>query len=190
LSINTPDAVQATLGSKSKCTKSPWYEQSLPVVNLHTSRDKKVHERRRKVFSKAFSPAALRDYEVRVVEHAELLTRQLARMEGKPFDATAWFKYFAFDVMGELGFGETFGMLSSEENRWLPDLLERGMSTVGWLSPIPWFTPIFNRLPLLAEGPRRFLEYVGVRVEQRAKSKSEKADVSDPRTPIKMKGKG
>lgn len=100
-------------------------------------------------------------------------------MNGKPFNATAWFKYFAFDVMGELGFGETFGMLSSEENRWLPDLLERGMANVGWLTPIPWFTPIFHRLPLLSEGPRRFLEYVGGKVEQRAKNKSDKPDVSN-----------
>lgn len=137
-----------------------------------------MHEKRRKVFSKAFSPAALRDYEGRVIEHAELLTSQLARMQGKPFDATAWFKYFAFDVMGELGFGETFGMLSNEENRWLPDLLERGMANVGWLTPIPWFTQIFIRLPFVAEGPRKFIEYVGGKVEVRAKTKSDKSDVS------------
>ena len=94
LSINDPAAIPVVLSNESKCVKGPWYDRSLPLVNLHTVRDKKVHDARRKVFSKAFSPTALRDYEERVIVHCEEFVRQIKRMNGAPFDATDWFKYF------------------------------------------------------------------------------------------------
>jgi cytochrome P450 len=177
LSVNIPEAVQIVLGSESKCTKTPWYEQSLPLVNLHTIRDKKAHERRRKVFSKAFSPQAMRAYEPRVVTLSELLVTQLRKIDGQTFDATRWFKYWAFDVMGELGFGESFHMLEEDTNRWVPDLLENGMAKVGKLTPIPWATPIIRRIPFLSGGPRQFLEFVGGKVKERAAKVTDKPDV-------------
>jgi tryprostatin B 6-hydroxylase len=82
------------LSNESKCIKSPWYERSLPLVNLHTVRDKAAHDNRRKVFSKAFSPGALQDYENRVIVHCEEFVRQMSRMAGKSFDASEWCKYF------------------------------------------------------------------------------------------------
>ncbi len=82
------------LSNESKCIKSPWYERSLPLVNLHMVRDKAKHDNRRKVFSKAFSPAALQDYENRVVVHCAEFVKQMTAMAGQPFDASEWCKYF------------------------------------------------------------------------------------------------
>lgn len=82
------------LGNSSKCTKSPWYGRSRPLVSLHTVREKKQHDARRKVFSKAFTPSALHAYEKRVNVHCEEFIRQMRRLTGKPFDATNWMKYF------------------------------------------------------------------------------------------------
>lgn len=92
--MNDASAIRTVLSNESKCVKSAWYERSLPVINLHTVRDKKVHDARRKVFSKAFSPSALQEYENRVVLHCEEFVRQMTRMAGQPFDASNWFKYF------------------------------------------------------------------------------------------------
>lgn len=94
LSVNDPSAIQIVLSNESKCKKTSWYDRSLPLVNLHTCRDKKVHDARRRVFSKAFTPAALRDYEDRVVVHCDEWIRQMDKLSGKPFDASAWLKYF------------------------------------------------------------------------------------------------
>jgi len=82
------------LSNESKCIKSPWYERSRPVVNLHTVRDKGAHDARRKIFSQAFSPGALKDYEDRVIVHCDEFVRQMKRIAGRPFDASDWFKYF------------------------------------------------------------------------------------------------
>ena len=94
ISVNSPEAIRIVLGNQSKCIKSPWYERSRPMISLHTVRDKKQHDQRRKVFSKAFSPSAMQEYEKRVVVHCEEFVRQMKTMADKPFDASDWFKYF------------------------------------------------------------------------------------------------
>lgn len=179
LSVNVPEAVQTILGSGSRCTKSPWYDTSLPLVNLHTSRNLKVHELRRKDFNKAFSPAALVAYEERVTPLSNLFCEQIAAFRGAPVDASTWFKYFAFDAMGELGLGESFHMLEREDNRWIPDLLMAGMADIAQLQPIPWSTPILHRMPFIAQGPRRFIRFVEDQVAKRRERGATKPDILD-----------
>ncbi|KAK0646745.1 cytochrome P450 [Cercophora newfieldiana] len=171
LSVNDPAAIKIVLSNESKCTKSPWYERSLPVVNLHTVRDKKTHDARRKIFSKAFAPGALQDYEERVVVHCEEFIRQMKCMAGQPFDASDWFKYFAFDVMGDLGLGKEFHMMTSSQNRWIPTLLETSMADVGPTTPIPWIASILHRLPRAGTHSRAWLEFVGSQVQERLRTK-------------------
>ncbi|KMU77556.1 hypothetical protein CISG_01314 [Coccidioides immitis RMSCC 3703] len=177
LSINDPAAIPIVLSDRAKCFKGPWYDRSLPLVNLHTVRDKKVHDARRKVFSKAFTPTALREYEERVVVHCEEFVRQMSRLSGKPFDASEWFKYFAFDVMGDLGLGKEFHMMTTETNRWIPTLLETSMKHVGPTSPVPWMAPILHKMPWAGKGARAWLEFVGSQVKQRTQKKSDKRDI-------------
>lgn len=177
LSVNIPEAVQAVLGSKSRCTKSPWYDASLPLVNLHSTRDIKAHELRRKVFNRAFSPAALVAYEERITPLSQLFCDQVAAFGGAPVEATRWFKYFAFDAMGELGLGESFHMLEREDNRWVPDLLMAGMADIAQLQPIPWSTPILHRIPFIAGGPRSFIRFVEDQVAKRMARGATKPDI-------------
>ncbi|KAM7212208.1 cytochrome P450 [Rhypophila decipiens] len=177
LSVNVPEAVQLVLGSKSRCYKSPWYDSSLPLVNLHSTRDLKAHELRRKVFSKAFSPAALLAYEERITPLSNLFCEQISKMAGSPVNATEWFKYFAYDCMGEVGLGETFHMLDKPDNRWVPDLLMAGMADIAQLQPIPWSTPILHRLPLIAGGPKSFIRFIMDQVQARKERGSKKQDI-------------
>ncbi|KAK4041875.1 cytochrome P450 [Parachaetomium inaequale] len=177
LSISDVNAVRVVLSNESKCIKSPWYERSLPLVNLHTVRDKRAHDNRRKVFSKAFSPSALQDYENRVVVHCEEFIKQMTRMAGQPFDASEWCKYFAFDVMGDLGLGKEFHMMTSEQNRWIPTLLETSMADVGPTTPVPWLGPMLHKLPKAGHHSRAWLEFVGSQVRERVEKQVERPDI-------------
>ncbi|KAK3380816.1 cytochrome P450 [Podospora didyma] len=177
LSVLHPEAVQAVLGSKSRCVKSPWYDASLPLVNLHSTRDLKIHEIRRKAFNKSFSPASLAAFEERITPLSNLFCEQVDSFKGSPFDATAWFKYFAFDVMGELGLGESFHMLERKDNRWVPDLLMAGMADIAQLQPIPWSTPILHRIPFLSGGANNFIQFVMDQVKKRQERGSKKQDI-------------
>ncbi|KMP05031.1 cytochrome P450 3A6 [Coccidioides immitis RMSCC 2394] len=120
---------------------------------------------------------ALREYEERVVVHCEEFVRQMSRLSGKPFDASEWFKYFAFDVMGDLGLGKEFHMMTTETNRWIPTLLETSMKHVGPTSPVPWMAPILHKMPWAGKGARAWLEFVGSQVKQRTQKKSDKRDI-------------
>ncbi|KAB5546803.1 cytochrome P450 [Coniochaeta sp. 2T2.1] len=177
LSVSDPNAIRVVLANESKCTKSPWYDKSLPVVNLHTVRDQKKHDNRRKVFSKAFSPSAMKDYDTRVVVHCEEFVRQMRRLAGQPFDASAWLKYFAFDVMGDLGLGKEFHMMTSEKNRWIPDLLETSMGTVGITTPIPWVAPILRKIPGAGKHAKAWLDFVGSQVQERVEKQVDRPDI-------------
>ncbi|KAF9886735.1 hypothetical protein FE257_011112 [Aspergillus nanangensis] len=173
LSVNDASAIPIVLGNESRCAKSTWYERSLPLVNLHTVRDKKVHDARRRVFSKAFSPSALRHYDTRVAIYSDEFIRQMQQNSGGPIDISAWCKYFAFDVMGDLGLGKSFNMMTRDENRWIPDLLETSMAHVGPTTPVPWLAPILHRLPKAGEGPRKWLQFVGSQVNDRMGKKND-----------------
>ena len=83
ISVTDADGVEVISGPKSVCTKSPWYEQDTPLISLHTSRDRTMHDRRRRVWAPAFSDRALRGYESRVQTLNDLLLSKLSESKGK-----------------------------------------------------------------------------------------------------------
>ena len=79
LSVTDPEAVQTVLGPQSKCTKAPGYEIDYPHISLVSTRNKAVHDHRRRAWSPAFSTNALRGYEERIeVFNAELIKQIIA----------------------------------------------------------------------------------------------------------------
>lgn len=88
LSITDADCVQVVSSAQSKCTKSAWYDMGYPSTSLQVTRDPKVHSQRRRVWSKAFSESALRDYETRIQMYNDELLGQIAKNEGM---CLAWY---------------------------------------------------------------------------------------------------
>lgn len=87
----------------------------------------------------------------------------------------------AFDVMGDIGLGKEFHMMTSEKNRWIPTLLETSFAHVGVTSPIPWLAPILHKLPGAGKGARAWLEFVGSQVKERTEKQSDRKDVRNKR---------
>lgn len=82
LSVIDADGVEVISSPKSKCTKAPWYALETPLNSLHTTRDRGVHDRRRRVWAPAFSDKALRGYESRVQALNDLLVSKLVESKG------------------------------------------------------------------------------------------------------------
>ncbi|KAK7749277.1 hypothetical protein SLS62_008246 [Diatrype stigma] len=60
---------------------------------------------------------------------------------------TTWFYHFAFDAMGDLGFGQSFSLIpeldgSISKPHFAPALLSQGMSMLRFFSPTPWLGQI------------------------------------------------
>ena len=68
-------------------------------------------------------------------------------------DITKWFNWYSFDVIGDLGFGKSFGMLDSGSMHWAIQILQDGMDTLGLYLPL-WAV----RLLLYVFRPSREIE--------------------------------
>jgi len=83
ISVTDPDGTIVISGPQTKCTKAAWYDGDHPLQSMHTTREKGLHDRRRRVWSPAFSDKALRGYEKRVQVYNDLLVQQIAAFSGK-----------------------------------------------------------------------------------------------------------
>jgi cytochrome P450 len=120
---------------------------------------------------------ALRNYESRVNKHTDELIRQISSFSGRELNATKWFNYYSFDVMGDLSFGKSFNMLTKGEEHYAIKLLHENTRPVGILSPIPWFLLICTKIPFAMDEIKRFLSYSEQCVEERKMMKVSEPDI-------------
>lgn len=80
---------------------------------------KETHAARRKLFAKGFSKSYLREhYEPIVADKAKLAVQGIKkRALAGSADLMQWWTFLATDTVGQLGFGESFGMLEKGEVR-------------------------------------------------------------------------
>lgn len=77
-----------------------------------------------------------------------------------------YFNYFGYDVMGDLAFGNDFGMLSSGEEHFAVNLLNEGMQPMAMLFPT-WFFRTLTAIPQLAAGYWKFIAYCSQQLDNR-----------------------
>jgi cytochrome P450 len=70
--------------------------------SIFATRSKKVHSARRKAWDRAFNGAALANYEPELFQLISTTIAQMRSLNGKPTDAAAWGRWFAFDAMGKV----------------------------------------------------------------------------------------
>ncbi|KAG6034540.1 hypothetical protein E4U41_006500 [Claviceps citrina] len=161
----------------SACGKGPWYNIEQPAISVHMTRNKDDHTRRRKTWDKAFSTKALRDYEPRVVKYTHALLQQIEHSQGMPFDASKWFNFYSFDVMGDMAFGENFGMLRSGQAHGFMKLVHKHMVLAGMFSHLIWMFPLFRIMPILNREDICFQEWIVKQVAHREKNRPDVPDV-------------
>jgi cytochrome P450 len=141
LSIISADAIPVIHGSMSKCRKGPWYEGAthLDGSSTHTTRSKLDHKERRKAWDRAFSTTSLRGYEPRVNRHSYTLMNRLEEhAEEQSVRISDWVNFYSFDVMGDIGFSRSFGMLENGKEDKLITLLHKSMEPVSIFGHLIW----------------------------------------------------
>ena len=68
------------------------------MVSLQLDRNKASHDRKRRVWSTAFSDKALRGYETRMRVYREKLWTDLSAFSGQAVNITKWFDLYSWDV--------------------------------------------------------------------------------------------
>ncbi|KXH40984.1 hypothetical protein CNYM01_05460 [Colletotrichum nymphaeae SA-01] len=108
-------------GHGHNATKTDWYSIWDPpntAPQLFSELDKKHHSFLRKRLASAYSMSSVLKYEVHIQACLDLLIRKLGKyaQAGEIVDMAVWTNAFAFDVVGELGYGSQFGHLQEEKD--------------------------------------------------------------------------
>ncbi|KPI41872.1 Isotrichodermin C-15 hydroxylase [Cyphellophora attinorum] len=203
LSFSDPAALRTIYQSgrgNNPLRKSPWYETiDAPsgAYSLHTEISRTKHATKRKVIEGAFADSALRELEPFVVANVTTLVSLLANdqatsdagdMKGR---TAAWSKsknmsdlatWFAYDVMGDLVFGQRFDCMTSAEHRFVPRLLMSSSAFVYPIAHLPFqflIRPIISSPTLmslfggqLAKDEHAYVEYANNQVTDRISRQS------------------
>ncbi|KAJ5936120.1 benzoate 4-monooxygenase cytochrome P450 [Penicillium verhagenii] len=148
LTVYHPDVFVAIDGPSAKCGKAEWYDLLHPNKALATVRSKELHAKRRRQWTKGFTPAALEQYNERVFPLLDQLDTciQSDIAAERVSEASDLFYWFGFDRMGDLIFGQTFNMLSQQRWHDIIFLLRKSGAILGPLSPVPWLMQIAVKL--------------------------------------------
>lgn len=166
ISIAHPQAVQAVHGLGSKCRKAAWYDLTHPMVSLQSTRNKTLHDQRRRVWSSAFGDRNLRDYEERMAQYRAMLIKSIDQSGGRPIDISKWFNLYTFDVMGDLAYGSSFEMLKTSKEHDAIRLLNAGLKPLAFMLPM-WFFRVMTAIPGTTREWREFITYCIGQLEQR-----------------------
>lgn len=150
VTIIDPSVPSVLDGPGNNCEKAVWYDFLLPEVAVNTTRSKRHHDTRRRIWDRGFRSDSMSTYEQRIVEYAEVLISRINELsrEGKPVVVTDWFYWFTFDVMGDFAFARSFNMLRDKQWHFAVKLLRRAMTLLGPFSPVPWLAQIaFHFIP-------------------------------------------
>lgn len=167
LSIIHPKATNAIYGPRSECTRAAVYNGD-PTPSMVSLRDRASHDRRRRVWSPAFSDKALRGYEQRIQVYDSQLIARVAQSSGKPINVSKLFNYYSFDIMGDLAFGKPFNMLQNEKEHWAIKLLNDGMEPMAFLLPV-WLFGMLSQIPSLMKDYYKLVGFCCTQLDERIK---------------------
>lgn len=86
------------------------------------------HARMRKLMDTAFTYKAVKAQESIIQSYVSLLMirlRERAGPNGGVINAVDWFNFITFDIVGDLGFGESFGCLQNSHYHWWVNLVTK-----------------------------------------------------------------
>lgn len=154
LAINTPQAYRDIYSSKSfKKDPNNYMVPPNGVNHLVCAVDDAVHARHRRLLAYAFSDRALREQESLIIWYVDMMIRKLKlavdENSGGKVDMKTWINYTAFDITGDLMFGESFKCL--EESRlhvWIAFVFGaiKLMAIVGAVKQFPWLGAVLEKM--------------------------------------------
>jgi hypothetical protein len=115
VAVADPAAFKQIHAVSSKFAKDIWYEKltNFPRLSVFTMRNPREHGQRRKLFARGFSKTYLREHWEPTVREKTSLAVEKIKIDAQTgvADLLKWWTFMATDIVGVLGFGESFGML-------------------------------------------------------------------------------
>jgi len=152
LSVCNVEAPKAIYGQNSNFIKAPRYNmlpQGLKYPTILSETDPFVHSLLRKQLSNAFSTKALHSMENYVNANIKAFcykVRECGRNGEMALDMSDWTRFLAFDILGDLCFGKSFGFLEDGTVNPLMTCILHNNYFSGMLMSCPGLLPILRLL--------------------------------------------
>ncbi|KAI9837894.1 MAG: Cytochrome P450 monooxygenase orf9 [Sclerophora amabilis] len=159
------------------------YGSGFHSLCIGSERNPKTHSRMRKSLSAAFSTKALLEQESIVQRCVNGFIERLTSEGTKPagLNITKWFEMLAFDILGEMAFGESFHCVENGQSHFWSDMIIEHLFFITVLDNLrryPWIAAIGKTiLPHLTVGVRnKHTGYSRDKVARRLASQSPRKD--------------
>ncbi|KAI1206783.1 putative cytochrome P450 [Annulohypoxylon truncatum] len=151
---------------------------------IGSERDPKVHSSKKKNLLAAFSPRSLAAQENIIQRCTDAFVAKVGPLSRKTeagIDMTKWFEMNAFDLLGEMAFGESFGCIAEEKHHFWIDLILTHLREIVLIDNLRRFRilAVLGKwlLPSLATKVRAtHQQYSRDKVRSRLESKSSRQD--------------
>ncbi|KAI0081603.1 high nitrogen upregulated cytochrome P450 monooxygenase 2 [Panus rudis PR-1116 ss-1] len=179
LSIRDSSAIAPLMGTTGLPKGPNWLGRimSPPTPSVIAIRDPVQHMERRKGWNRAFTSAAVKEYEVPLIRRVKQLAELLLSHKGEPFDLSEAIDYFTYDFMGEMVFGGFTDMLLEGDKHGLWGLIEKGVLAGTVFEYIPWITVHLQKIPAFNNSVQRMRAFGIAKACERHKRGSEKKDL-------------
>lgn len=105
----------------------------------------------------------MKTYEPRIKTLVDSFVSSVSR--NTTLDATAWSMYLSFDIIGEVGFGQDFGCVSSGTEHPVIKGIHSHMQVLGMLSHVPWLLNLLSRIPGATSGYAELFEWAEAQIK-------------------------
>jgi len=172
LSINEPSAYQAIYGAASECRRLSHMEHIRK--NLQSLADPAEHHARRKVWDHGLNAKACQSYLPRINDITNRLCGRFVGFNGRPITVNDWCHFYTFDIMGDLGFGRSYGQIESGSAHpaitKVQNFLKAGVIALQML----WIVNFLQLIPGLDDPMRELKEWAEQLLKERDERTTEK----------------
>ncbi|KAI0195876.1 cytochrome P450 [Astrocystis sublimbata] len=174
------------VGQRKTLPKGEFYDMYGSGFNslcIGSERDPQKHRKMKQSLSAAFATKALREQEVVVARHVDIFVEKIGKL-GQPgsegLNMTKWYEMLAFDILGEMAFGEAFGCVDAGKPHFWQELILDHLFFITVADNLRRFPliPTLAKLvfPFLSSIKNKHTGYTREKVEQRLSSKANHKD--------------
>lgn len=140
LSVSDITAIKTIYGAGTQFRKSDWYSvwQGHRKFDLFAERDEKIHGQQRRLVSRAYSMEALKDLEPHVNTAVSTFLSKMSSLKSSTIDMGKWTQLFAFDIIGEITFSQSFGFMEAGADDGSFQAIETALKSAAWIGQVPW----------------------------------------------------
>ncbi|KAI9168061.1 putative cytochrome P450 [Paramyrothecium foliicola] len=186
-SVNSwKDIYGHNVGQKQTLVKSEFYDMygaGFDSLCIGSERDPQKHRRMKQSLSAAFATKALREQEAVVSSRVDAFVERIGQ-DGKHgsggLNMTKWYEMLAFDILGEMAFGESFDCIENGKPHFWQELILDHLFLITIADNLRRFplVPTISRLlfPFLSSIKNKHTGYTRAKVERRLATEGTRKD--------------